>query len=309
MNPDNPSPLIDIAPELAAALRNGQPTVALESTIIAQGMAYPENLATARAVEAIARAGGAIPATIAIIGGRAKVGLSAAELEFIAGEPGIAKASSRDIPFLMATAGHGATTVAATIRIASLAGIRVMVTGGIGGVHRGAGQSFDLSADLHELARHGVAVVSAGAKSILDIGATLEMLETLSVPVVVFGADRFPSFYSRDSGQQAPARLDNPRAIARMMRAKWRMVDEGGILIANPIAADDEVPAAEIEQAIAAAEREMAAAGIAGKDATPFMLAKINELTAGRSLQANIALIKSNARLGAAIAVAYATPD
>lgn len=296
----------DVAPEVAAALREGRPAVALESTIIAHGMAFPQNLETAREVEAILRAGGAAPATIAIIGGRPKVGLSGAELELIAKTETVAKVSARDIPHLMATGGHGATTVAATARIAALAGIPVFVTGGIGGVHRGAAESFDISADLRELARNDVAVVCAGAKSILDIGATLEMLESLSVPVVVNGADRFPSFYSRDSGFPAPARLDRPEQFAQMMKTKWRMGLEGGLLIANPIPPEDEIPAATIERAIAAAAAEMRLAGVGGKDATPFMLAKINQLTGGASLKANIALIKNNASLGAAIAVAYA---
>jgi pseudouridine-5'-phosphate glycosidase len=296
---------IDIAPDVAAALREGRPVVALESTIIAHGMAYPQNLETAREVEAILRAGGAVPATIAVIGGRPKVGLSGAELELIARAETVAKASARDISFLMATGGHGATTVAATVRIAALAHIPVFVTGGIGGAHRGASQNFDISADLRELARNDVAVVCAGAKSILDIGATLEMLETLSVPVVVNGAERFPSFYSRDSGFSAPARMDHPEQFAQMMKAKWRMGLAGGMVIANPIPSEDEIPAATIERAIAVATAEMAAAGVGGQDATPFMLAKINQLTGGASLKANIALIKNNARLGAAIAVAY----
>jgi pseudouridine-5'-phosphate glycosidase len=296
---------IDIAPYVAAALVEGRRVVALESTIIAHGMAYPQNLETAREVEAIVRAAGAVPATIAVIGGRPTVGLSGVELELIARAAAVVKASTRDIPYLMATGSHGATTVAATARIAALTQIPVFVTGGIGGVHRGAGQSFDISADLHELARNDVAVVCAGAKSILDIGATLEMLESLSVPVVVNGADRFPAFYSRDSGFPAPARLDRPEQFAEMMRAKWRMGLAGGLLIANPIPLEDEIPAETIERAIATAESEMRSAGVGGKDATPFMLAKINQLTGGASLKANMALIKNNARLGAAIAVAY----
>jgi pseudouridine-5'-phosphate glycosidase len=296
---------LTIASEVAAAIRAERPVVALESTVIAHGMAFPENLRTAEALEKIIRDGGATPATIAIIGGRARVGLEPAELEFLARAPGIAKASSRDLAYLMATGGHGATTVAATARLAARAGIPVFATGGIGGVHRGAGESFDVSADLRELARNPVAVVAAGAKSILDIGATLEMLETLSVPVVVHGADRFPAFHSRDSGHPAPARLDDAGAIAAMMRAHWEMGFESGILVANPIPAADEIPPATIDAAVDAATRAMSAAGIGGKDATPFLLAKINELTAGASLKANIALLRNNAGLAASIAVAY----
>jgi pseudouridine-5'-phosphate glycosidase len=297
---------LDVAPDVAAALAEGRAVVALESTIVAHGMPYPQNLATAQAVEAIVRAGGAVPATIAILDGRLKVGLGAAELARVAQAAEMAKASTRDIAYLVATRGNGATTVAATMRIAALAGLRVFATGGIGGVHRGAATSFDVSADLTELATSAVAVVSAGAKSILDIGATLEMLETLSVPVVVYRADAFPAFYSRESGHKAPLRLDSAEDIARMMRAKWALGLEGGISIANPIPMEHEIPAATIERAIETALQEMAARGIGGKEATPFMLAKVNEITGGVSLKANIALIENNARLAAETAVAYA---
>jgi pseudouridine-5'-phosphate glycosidase len=297
---------LDIAPEVAAALAERRAVVALESTIIAHGMPYPRNLEMARAVEGIVRSGGAAPATIAVIGGRLKVGLAAAELELLAKNDGVAKASTRDLAYLVATRAHGATTVAATMRIAALAGIPVFATGGIGGVHRGAEASFDVSADLTELARTDVAVVSAGVKSILDIAATLEQLETLSVPVVVYRADEFPAFYSRQSGHKAPLRLDSVEDIARMMRAKWSLGIAGGISIANPIPAANEIPAATIERAIDEAVREIAARGIAGKDATPFMLAKVNEITGGASLKANIALVENNARLAAEIAAAYA---
>jgi len=296
---------LDIAPEVAAAIAERRAVVALESTIIAHGMPYPQNLAMARAVEGIVRAGGAVPATIAIIDGRLKVGLGATELELLARDDGVAKASTRDIPYLVAMQAHGATTVAATMRIAALADIRVFATGGIGGVHRGAGESFDVSADLMELATTAVAVVSAGAKSVLDIGATLEKLEMLSVPVVVYRADEFPAFHSRDSGHKAPLRLDRVEDIARMMQAKWSLGLAGGISIANPIPQASEIPAAKIAPAIEEAVREMAARGIAGKDATPFMLTKVNEITGGDSLKANIALVENNARLAAEIAVAY----
>src|SRR5262245_49290026 len=285
---------LDILPDVAAAVAERRPVVALESTIIAHGMPYPQNLQVARAVEGIVRDGGAVPATIAIIGGRLKAGLGAAELELLARATDMHKASTRDIPYLVATRAHGATTVAATMRIAALAGIPVFATGGIGGVHRGAGESFDVSADLTELATTAVAVVSAGVKSILDIGATLEQLETLSVPVVVYRADEFPAFYSRKSGHKAPLRLDSAADIARMMRAKWALGLAGGISIANPIPAADEIPAATIERAIKEAVREMATRGIAGKEATPFMLTKVNEVTGGDSLKANIALVESN---------------
>jgi len=297
---------LDIAPEVATALSDGRAVVALESTIIAHGMPYPQNLAMARAIEGIVRGGGAVPATIAIIGGRLKVGLDAAGLELLARADGVAKASTRDIAYLVATRGHGATTVAATMRIAALAGIPVFATGGIGGVHRGAAASFDISADLTELATTSVAVVSAGAKSILDIGATLEQLETLAVPVVVYRADEFPAFYSRASRHPAPLRLDRVEDIARMMRAKWSLGLAGGISIANPIPREHEIPAAKIEGAIDEALREMAARGITGKETTPFILAKVNAITGGESLKANIALVENNARLAAEIAVAYA---
>jgi pseudouridine-5'-phosphate glycosidase len=297
---------LDIAPEVAAAIAERRAVVALESTIIAHGMPYPRNLEMARTVEGIVRAGSAVPATIAIVGGRLKAGLATEELELLARAEGVAKASTRDIPYLVAMRAHGATTVASTMRIAALAGIRVFATGGIGGVHRGAGESFDVSADLTELATTAVAVVSAGVKSILDIGATLEQLETLSVPVVVYRADEFPAFYSRSSGHKAPLRLDSTEDIARMMRAKWSLGIAGGISIANPIPAASEIPAATIERAIEEAVREMAARKIAGKEATPFMLAKVNEITGGASLKANIALVENNTRLAAEIAVAYA---
>jgi pseudouridylate synthase len=280
--------------------------VALESTVIAHGMAYPQNLETALGVESIIRAGAAVPATIAVIGGRLKAGLSEAEIEHIAKADAVMKATARDLPYLAATGRDGATTVAATMRIADLAGIAVFATGGIGGVHRGAAQSFDISADLTEMAQSRVAVVAAGAKSILDIGATLERLETLGVPVVVYGADKFPAFYSRDSAFAAPLRLDSAAEVARMMRAAWSPGFSGGLLIANPIPAADEIPAEVIGQAIDQAVAEMERQGIGGKEATPYLLAKVTAITGGASLKANMALIRNNARLAAEIAVAYA---
>jgi pseudouridylate synthase len=300
------SPLLDIAPEVREALAARRPVVALESTVIAHGMTYPQNLETALAVEAIVRAGGAVPATIAVIGGRLKAGLSEAEITHIAKAKDVMKTTARDLPYLAATGRDGATTVAATMRVAALAGISVFGTGGIGGVHRGAAQSFDVSADLTEMARSRVAVVAAGVKSILDIGATLERLETLGVPVVVYGAGKFPAFYSRDSAFAAPLRLDSAAEIARMMRAQWSPGLGGGLLIANPIPAADEIPAAVIGKVIDQAVAEMERQGIGGKEATPYLLAKVAAITGGDSLKANMALIRNNARLAAEIAVAYA---
>ena len=302
MTPGTP---LSISSDVRAALEAKRPVVALESTIIAHGMPYPDNLATAEALEGIVRAGGAVPATIAVIGGVFKVGLERAELEHIATHPEIMKLSSRDLPYAAAKKLSGATTVAATMRLAALAGIRVFATGGIGGVHRGAAESFDISADLTELAETPVAVVSAGAKSILDIGLTLEMLETLGVPVVALGSDEFPAFYSRASGFKAPLRLESAAEIADFMRAKWSLGLKGGISIANPIPAANEVPAALIDGAIAAALDEAAHAGIVGKAVTPFLLARVNAATEGRSLKANVALVKNNARVAAKIAVAF----
>jgi len=300
------NPHLDIAPGVREALAARRPVVALESTVIAHGMAYPQNLETALSVEAIVRAGGAMPATIAVIGGRLKAGLSEAEIAHIAKANDVMKATVRDLPYLAATARDGATTVAATMRIAALAGIAVFATGGIGGVHRGAAQTFDISADLTEMAASRVAVVAAGAKSILDIGATLERLETLGVPVVVYGADRFPAFFSRDSKFTAPQRLDSATEIARMMQAQWSPGFGGGLLIANPIPAADEISAAIIDKAIEQAVAEMERQGIGGKEATPYLLAKVAAITGGASLKANMALIRHNAKVAAEIAVAFA---
>ena len=299
-------PDLDLAPEVAAALEAQQPVVALESTIIAHGMPYPENLRVGREIESVIRGKGAVPATIAVLKGRLKVGLSAAELEHLARSPGIAKASVRDLPVLLATAVDGATTVAATMRVAALAGIRVFATGGIGGVHRGAELSGDVSADLTELAQSPVAVVSAGAKAILDLPRTLEMLETLSVPVIGYGCDDFPAFYSRSSGLKLAARADTPGALARILAARWRLAETGGVLVANPIPAADEIPAATIEGQIRDALSQASEAGVSGKDVTPFLLARIRDLTDGESQRANVALVLNNARLAAEIATAFA---
>ncbi len=300
------NPLLDIHPEAAAALQAGQPVVALESTIITHGMPWPQNVETALRVEAAVREAGAVPATIAILGGRLKAGLAQAEIEQL-GRAGhaVPKASRRDLPLLLSTGALGATTVATTMMVAALAGIRLFATGGIGGVHRGAETSFDISADLLELARTPVAVVCAGAKAILDLRATLEVLETHGVPVLGYGTDELPAFYSRHSGLKLPGRLDSPEAFARALRAQDIVAPSQGMVVANPIPQAHEIPAgvigAHIEQALAEATRQ----GVAGAAVTPFLLARVAELTGGASLAANIALVLSNARLAAEVAVAY----
>ena len=301
------NPDLDIAPEIAAALAQGNAVVALESTIIAHGMPYPGNLVTARALERIIRTEGAVPATIVVLDGRLKVGLDDAALERLAQSPDMAKASVRDLPVLMAARRDGATTVAATMRIAAMAGIRVFATGGIGGVHRGAEATGDVSADLTELAESPVAVISAGAKAILDLPRTLEMLETLSVPVIGYQCDEFPAFYSRSSGLRIQARAESPAEIAAILAARWRLSDKGGALIANPIPSADEIPAQKIEAHIAVALQDARAQGIAGKDVTPFLLARIRDLTQGESQRANVALALNNAQLGARIARSLST--
>lgn len=301
-----PHPLLTLTDEVADALRDGGPVVALESTIISHGMPYPQNVAMATEVEEIIRAAGAVPATIAVLDGRPRIGLTADDLELLASDEHVAKVSVRDLPFVVARRTHGATTVAATMRLAALAGIRVFVTGGLGGVHRGAQQSFDESADLTELGTTDVAVISAGVKSILDIGLTLERLETLGVPVLAYGSDEFPSFYSRSSGHPAPMRVDSAAEVAAVMAAKWDLGIAGGVVVANPIPEADEIPADEIGGIIEQALSDMDARGIRGKDATPYLLGRIVEITGGASLIANIALVRANARLGASIAQEYA---
>jgi len=294
-------------PEVHEALRDGLPVVALESTIISHGMPYPTNVAMADEVEGIVRANGAVPATIAVLDGIAHIGLGPDQLELLATHPDVHKATTRDLPWLLATGRHGATTVAATMRLAALSGIRVFATGGIGGVHRGAGSSFDISADLTEMAAVPVAVVSAGVKSILDIGLTLERMETLGIPVLVNGSDDFPSFYSRTSGFPAPRRLDGPAQIARFLHATWGhdLQLTTGVSIANPIPSADEIPAAEIEQAIDDALAELDRRGIVGQDVTPFLLSNVVERTGGRSLDANLALVRNNAAVAAQIAFEF----
>jgi pseudouridine-5'-phosphate glycosidase len=298
---------LDVAPEVGEAIATGKPVVALESTIIAHGMPYPQNVETAAAVEQIVREGGATPATIAVFKGRGKIGLGADDLEAL-GRDGqrFAKLSTRDLAHAVALKRDGATTVASTMRLAAMAGIPVFATGGIGGAHRGAETSFDISADMTEFAASNVAVVTAGAKAILDLALTLEVLETMGVPVIGFGTDEFPAFYSRDSGHKLPLRCDTPDEIADLMKAKWRMGLTGGIVVANPIPRESEIPAGEIAPSIEAAVARAAAQGIKGKAVTPFLLAEIARVTGGRSLAANIALVKNNARLAAAIAVSFA---
>jgi pseudouridine-5'-phosphate glycosidase len=300
-DPRLPAP-VDIAPEVEAALRARGPVVALESTIVTHGMPHPQNVATARAVEAAVRESGAVPATIAVVAGRIRIGLRADELDWLGTATGVLKLSRADLPHAVAAGRHGSTTVAATMICAHLAGIRVFATGGIGGVHRGVEASLDISADLDELARTPVAVVCAGAKAILDLPRTLEYLETRGVPVVGYGTDDFPAFWSRESGLKAPIRLDTPEAVARLIDAKAALGLKGGVLVANPIPAADEIPRAVIARHIEAALREAGREGVAGKAVTPFLLARMVELTGGRSLLANVALIRANAALAGRLA-------
>ena len=305
-----PKPYLDIHPEVAQAIESGQPLVALESTIISHGMPYPQNVQTALRVEAEVRSHGAVPATIAIVKGRLKVGLDAAEIEMLGklGQEAV-KVSRRDVPFIVAAGQTGATTVAATMMLAAMAGIAVFATGGIGGVHRGGQHTFDVSADLQELARTPVAVVCAGSKSILDLGLTLEYLETHGVPVVGFQTDSLPAFFTRESAFGVDYRLDTPAAIASVMHAKWRMALAGGLVIANPIPKAHAMPRETIDAAISQALQEADNQRISGKAATPFLLARVNQLTGGNSLAANIELVLNNARLATAIAIAYAKGD
>ncbi len=301
-----PHPALTLTDEVAQALADGTPVVALESTIISHGMPYPQNVQMATEVEQIVRDGGAVPATIAVLGGRPRIGLGPDDLELLASDPNVTKVSVRDLPYVVARGMHGATTVAATMRLAALAGISVFVTGGLGGVHRGAQQTFDTSADLTELSTTNVAVISAGVKSILDIGLTLETLETLEVPVLAYGTDEFPAFFSRSSGHAAPMRVDSPAEVAAVMAAQWGLGIAGGVSVVNPIPEADEIPADQINGIIEQALADMRARGIHGKDATPFLLGRIVEITGGASLTANIALVRNNARLGAAVAREYA---
>lgn len=296
---------LSIHPEVQAALDNNKPVVALESTIISHGMPYPHNVAMAKEVENIIRSHGAVPATIAILHGQLKVGLTEEELELLATSNNIIKASRRDLAFLVASKSHGATTVASTMIIADLAGIRVFATGGIGGVHRGAETSFDISADLLELAQTNVAVICAGAKSILDIGLTLEYLETHGVPVVGYQTQELPAFYTSKSGFNVDYKLDTPHDIALALKTKWDLNLQGGVIIANPIPKAYEMDADVINSAIAKAVALQEELGIKGKESTPFLLSKVKELTGGDSLASNIQLVYNNAHVAAMIAVEY----
>lgn len=301
-----PHPMLKLTDEVRSALAAGEPVVALESTIISHGMPYPKNVETAAEVEQIIRDNGAVPATIAILDGIPRIGLSPQELDLLGSANDVRKVSIRDLPYVVARKEHGATTVASTMRLAALAGIYVFVTGGLGGVHRGAQDTMDISADLTELSLTNVAVVSAGVKSLLDIGRTLEVLETLGVPVITMGSDDFPSFFSRSSGFRSPLRMDDETELARAMHSKWELGLAGGVVVANPIPTEDEIPETEIGKLISAAVSEAEEKSIIGSDITPYLLGRIVELSEGESLRANIALVKNNAQLGARLAVAYA---
>ncbi len=299
------NPYLDISPEVKAALDEGRPVVALESTIISHGMPYPKNVETALRVEQTIRDNGAVPATIAVIGGRLKAGLSRGEIEHL-GKAGraVAKASRRDLPALVARGADGATTVTTTMIIAHMAGIRIFATGGIGGVHRGAETTMDISADLEELAQTPVMVVCAGAKSILDLGLTLEYLETKGVPVIGYGTDELPAFYTRKSGFSVDYRADSPEELAAMFRAQRDLDYRGGMLVTNPIPEQYAMDKEVIDAAIAQALRECGEKGVHGKETTPFLLARVVELTGGESLESNIRLVLNNAALAARTACA-----
>ncbi|MCX6129553.1 MAG: pseudouridine-5'-phosphate glycosidase [Proteobacteria bacterium] len=297
---------LDRHPEVAQAQAEGRAVVALESTIIAHGMPFPQNLETARELESIIRSEGAVPATIGIIGGRIKIGLTDHELENFAQNQKIEKVSRRDFPLLMAAQGDGATTVAGTMIAAAWAGIKVFVTGGLGGVHRGVAETWDISADLNELMQTNVSVVCAGVKSILDIPKTLEFLETAGVPVIGYRSDDFPAFFTRSSGCPVVKRFDEITDIARVIAIKNQLGLKGGLVIANPIPAEAALPESFIRQVIEDSLQEAATRGIKGKAITPFLLKNIADRTQGRSLEANIALVKHNARVGARVAKALA---
>ena len=297
---------LDVNPEVAQAIAQGRPVVALESTIISHGMPYPQNVETALAVEKIIREAGAVPATIAILGGRLKAGLTAEEIEYL-GKQGqkVTKASRRDLSALVARGADGATTVTTTMMIAHMAGIKIFATGGIGGVHRGAETTMDISADLGELGQTDVMVVCAGAKAILDLPLTLEYLETHGVPVLGYQTEELPAFYTRTSGLSVDYRVDTPQELAQILKTHHQLGLKGGILVTNPIPAEYSMDAAEINAVIDQAIAEANQLGIHGKETTPFLLAKVKEITGGDSLQANIRLVFNNARLAAQTAVAY----
>ncbi|RCW45032.1 MULTISPECIES: pseudouridine-5'-phosphate glycosidase [unclassified Halanaerobium] len=297
---------LEIKDDVKEAMRHGKAVVALESTIIAHGMPYPQNIETALEIEDIIWENGAVPATIGIINGKIKVGLTKEEIKFLGESDKVVKVSRRDLPVVLAEKKHGATTVAGTMIAADLAGIKIFVTGGIGGVHRGAEKSFDISADLEELKKTSVAVIAAGAKSILDLGLTLEKLETFGVPVLGYQTEELPAFYSRSSGFKCDYMVKNPEHTADILMAKWDLGLEGGVLIANPVPKEDEIKYEvindKIEQALAEAEEKE----ISGKKLTPFLLDRIKEITDGKSLETNISLVKNNAAVGAKIASAFA---
>ena len=296
---------LDINREVLDGLRYYKPIVALESTIISHGMPYPENIETALSLEKIVRENGAIPATMGIIKGRIKIGLDREEMEFLAKTKDIVKTSRRDIPYVVGMGLSGGTTVAATMIFSQYAGIRVFATGGMGGVHRNAAKSFDISADLTELSNTNVAVVCAGIKAILDIGLSLERLETFGVPVIGYRTDDFPAFYTRSSGFKVPMRADSPQECAKIMKTKWDLKLDGGVIVANPIPKQYEAQKNNIDKAIELALIEADNNGITGKAITPYLLDKVKEITAGESLAANIALVKNNALLAAQIAAEY----
>lgn len=293
---------LQVHPEVKKAIEAGEPVVALESTIISHGMPYPKNVEMAKNVSKIIRENGAIPATIAIIDGVLKVGLTEEEIEFLGTSKDVVKASRRDLPFIISKKLNGATTVATTMILADLAGVKVFATGGIGGVHRGAQETFDISADLQELANTDVAVICAGAKSILDIGLTLEYLETNGVPVIGFDTDEFPAFYTRKSGFGVDYRVDSPMEVATALKAKWDLNLKGGMVIGNPIPNEFEMDYDTITNAIETALKEAEENNIAGKKVTPFLLDKVKTITAGKSLESNIELVYNNAKIAAQIA-------
>ena len=297
---------LEIKDDVKEAIELGRPVVALESTIIAHGMPYPQNIDTALEIEEIIKDNGAVPATIGIIEGKIKVGLTKEEVEFLGESDEVVKVSRRDLPVVLAEKRHGATTVAGTMIAADLAGIKIFVTGGVGGVHRGAENSLDISADLEELKKTSVAVIAAGAKSILDLGLTLEKLETFGVPVLGYQTEELPAFYSRHSGFNCDYKLESPEHTADILKAKWDLGLEGGALIANPVPEADEIEYSVINKKIEQALTEAETKGINGKKLTPFLLDRIKELTAGQSLETNISLVRNNAVVGAKIAKAFA---
>ena len=305
MNSINMQNFIEISPEVKKAISEQKPVVALESTIISHGMPYPTNVETAKLLEQTVRENGAIPATIAIINGMIKVGLSSEDLEFFGTSKDILKASRRDLPYIIGLKKNAATTVAATMICADLAGIKFFATGGIGGVHRGAEKTMDISADLYEFAETDCVVVSAGAKAILDIPLTMEYLETLGVTVLGYGTNEIPAFYYRNSGVSVPGRVDDYQEAAKVVKAKWDMGLKGGLLIGNPVPEEFEMDKAKIEGSIEEALQEAEKNGIIGNKVTPFLLSKLEKITAGKSLETNVALVKNNAKVCAGIAKAY----